>query len=198
MRSHVLLWLAAAVLLAMSAFGCHRSGSPKPPIAQPGAGASQDSMGRTDRIRASLEQAEAARRSDQAAADSIRSAAEARGLLTLSIYFDFDRSDIGPGSRLLLERKAALLAANPRIRIRIHGNADERGADEYNLALGMRRAAATKRLLTNLGVDSVRVETASNGEEQPVCMEHDETCWRQNRRADFTITAGEVIIVNRQ
>jgi peptidoglycan-associated lipoprotein len=199
------LWLATATLIAPAAVGCHRSSAAVPASPRSEAGVSQDSIRRATRTRDSLEQAEAARRRAQAIADSIRRAGEARNAasdearrrLTSSIYFDFDQSDITPDGRVLLEQQAALLAANPRIRIRIDGNTDERGSDEYNLALGMRRAGAAKRFLSNLGVDSERMETASNGEERPVCTDHDEVCWSRNRRAEFVITAGEVIVVGR-
>jgi peptidoglycan-associated lipoprotein len=78
------------------------------------------------------------------------------------------------------------------VRLRITGHTDDRGADEYNLALGQRRAAAAKRFLTQRDVDAARVEIASVGEERPVCTEETEACWARNRRAEFTITAGSV------
>ena len=64
------------------------------------------------------------------------------------------------------------------------------GSDEYNLALGMQRAVQTRRYLTERGIDSTRITIASNGEERPVCAEHEESCWNRNRRAEFTIVAG--------
>ena len=73
------------------------------------------------------------------------------------------------------------------MRIRIEGNADERGSDEYNLALGQRRAAAAKRYLVERGIDASRFDLVSYGEERPVCTDHNEDCWQRNRRDDFVI-----------
>src|SRR5205085_8260029 len=98
--------------------------------------------------------------------------------------------EIRPGDQSLLDRKARILSANPQLRIRIEGNADERGSDEYNLALGMRRAAAVRRYLADHGVATDRIAATSNGEERPVCGGHDESCLGENRRDDMVITAG--------
>ena len=111
------------------------------------------------------------------------------------IHFDFDASEILDADKPVLDRKAGVLGANRPIRIRIEGNTDERGSDEYNLALGMRRAAAAKLYLTQRGIDATRIETASYGEERPVCQEHDESCWAKNRRAEFAVLAGNVTTI---
>ncbi len=107
--------------------------------------------------------------------------------ITAPIYFDFDRSTIRQDAAATLDRKIPFLQANPGMRIRIEGNADERGSDEYNLALGQRRAGAAKRYLTERGIAGDRFDLVSHGEERPVCTEHNEDCWQQNRRADFFI-----------
>ncbi len=107
--------------------------------------------------------------------------------ITAPIYFDFDKSDIRTDAAATLDRKIPWLQANPGMRIRIEGNADERGSDEYNLALGQRRAAAAKRYLVERGIDEGRFDLVSYGEERPVCTEHDESCWQRNRRDDFVI-----------
>lgn len=106
------------------------------------------------------------------------------------VHFDFDRAEIRAEDRPLLDRKAAILSANSGLRLRISGHADERGSDEYNLALGSRRAATVKTYLTNNGVDAGRFEVVSFGEEQPIAQGSDETSWFQNRRAEFEVTAG--------
>jgi peptidoglycan-associated lipoprotein len=106
------------------------------------------------------------------------------------VHFDFDRSDIRPEDRLTLDRKAAILGVNSAVQLRISGHADERGSDEYNLALGTRRASAVKTYLANKGIDSGRLEVVSYGEEQPIATGHDEDSWFQNRRAEFDVTAG--------
>jgi peptidoglycan-associated lipoprotein len=116
--------------------------------------------------------------------------------ITGPIYFDFDKSDIRTDAAATLDTKIPWLQANPGMRIRIEGNADERGSDEYNLALGQRRAAAAKRYLVERGIDASRFDLVSYGEERPVCTEHDESCWQRNRRDDFVIvTIGSDAIV---
>ena len=89
-----------------------------------------------------------------------------------------------------LDRKASILGANPNVKIQISGHADERGSDEYNLALGNRRAAAAKRYLENKGIDGSRIDVVSYGEERPLNPGHDEAAYAQNRRDEFTITSG--------
>ena len=136
----------------------------------------------------------------RARADSLRLArdaearelAAARATLVRPLLFDFDSASMRSDQRPLAEAKAPILTANPGLRIRIEGNADERGSAEYNIALGMRRAAEAKRVLTERGVDASRIETVSFGKERPVCMAHEESCWQRNRRDDFRITAGDV------
>jgi peptidoglycan-associated lipoprotein len=107
--------------------------------------------------------------------------------ITGPIYFDFDKSTIRSDAAATLDRKIPWLQANPGMRIRIEGNADERGSDEYNLALGQRRAASAKRYLVDHGIAADRFDLVSYGEERPVCTEHNEACWQQNRRDDFRI-----------
>jgi peptidoglycan-associated lipoprotein len=82
------------------------------------------------------------------------------------------------------------MTGNPSVRIRIAGHTDERGSDEYNLALGQRRAAAAKRYLTERGVEGARIDVISYGEERPAVQGGDESAWQQNRRAEFEIVAG--------
>ncbi|MDZ4862582.1 MAG: peptidoglycan-associated lipoprotein Pal [Gemmatimonadota bacterium] len=106
------------------------------------------------------------------------------------VHFDLDESDIRTEDRAMLDRKAALLSANSGLRLIISGHADERGADEYNLALGNRRAGSVKSYLGNKGIAATRLEVVSYGEERPVSMGHDEDSWFQNRRAEFEVTTG--------
>ena len=106
------------------------------------------------------------------------------------INFEFDRADIRQADQSTLDRKAAILAANSGVRVRISGHADDRGSDEYNLALGNRRAAAAKRYLENKGIDGGRMEVVSFGEERPLNPGTDETAYAQNRRDEFEMTAG--------
>lgn len=119
----------------------------------------------------------------------------ARAALTATIYFHFDASEITDDSRSKLDQKVPVLTQNTGIRIRISGHTDNRGSDEYNLALGQRRAAAAKRYLTDRGIDGGRIEIVSFGEERPTCTSDDESCWGQNRRDEFEITVGEITAV---
>ena len=100
-------------------------------------------------------------------------------------YFDFDKGDIRADAREALSQTAEYLKANPSIRVTIEGHCDERGSTEYNLGLGDRRAAAVKEYLVSLGISADRMNTVSFGKEKPFCMQHDETCWQQNRRGHF-------------
>ena len=124
-----------------------------------------------------------------------RAAEAARGALTATIYFDYDRSDITDDGRAKLDAKVPVLTQNTGIRIRIAGHTDSRGSDEYNLALGQRRAAAAKRYLTDRGIDAARIEIVSFGEERPTCGDEAEGCWSRNRRDEFEITVGEITAV---
>ena len=103
------------------------------------------------------------------------------------VYFDFDKSFIRPEYRPTLTEKAEFLKDNPNVHIRIEGNCDERGTNEYNLALGERRAESAKGFLASLGISPDRIETISYGEERPLAVGQNEDSWSQNRRDDFVI-----------
>jgi len=105
----------------------------------------------------------------------------------LPIYFDFDKASIRKDQRARVETDAECLAQNKAVRVRIEGNCDERGTNEYNMALGQRRALSAKKYLVNLGIDAGRLETISYGEEKQLLFGHDEYSWAQNRRDDFVI-----------
>ena len=119
----------------------------------------------------------------------------ATAALTATIYFDLDRSDITDETRTKLDAKVPVLTQNTGVRIRIAGHTDSRGSDEYNLALGQRRAAAAKRYLTDRGIDGSRIEIVSFGEERPTCTDEAEGCWSRNRRDEFEITGGQITAV---
>lgn len=105
----------------------------------------------------------------------------------LPIYFDFDKSNIRDDQVQRIEDNAAYLKENPSMTIRIEGNCDERGTNEYNMALGERRAQSAKKYLMNLGVSGSQLDTISFGEEKPLNMGQNELAWSQNRRDDFVI-----------
>lgn len=100
-----------------------------------------------------------------------------------TFYFDFDKSDLKPESRLPLMAHARYLAANPSMQVAIEGHADERGTKEYNMALGERRSKVVEQFLVVNGVSKSQIETMSFGEENPVALGHEEESWSQNRRA---------------
>jgi peptidoglycan-associated lipoprotein len=122
---------------------------------------------------------EAAERSRAVAAD-----------LAAMINFDYDQATVRPADQATLDRKAVILVANPNVKLRISGHADERGSDEYNLALANRRAGAAKRYLENKGVEGSRLDVISYGEERPLNPGSDETAFAQNRRDEFEVTSG--------
>lgn len=191
----VILGLAAAV-------GCSKT----PVVEAPAPTEDYAARARADSIAA----AEAARRAAMARADSIARAEQARAeqlareeaarldrmrlalrdTLTQRTHFDFDKSDIRPQERPALARKLAILKANTGLTIRIAGHADERGSDEYNLALGARRAASARAYLVNMGIAPARIEVVSYGEERPLVVGHDESAWSMNRRAEYIPVAG--------
>lgn len=103
------------------------------------------------------------------------------------IYFEFDRYDLRADAREILKANADWLRKNPSQRVEIEGHCDERGTNEYNLALGAKRAQSAKDYLLSLGVSGERVSTISYGEEIPTCKDHAESCWSQNRRARFVV-----------
>jgi peptidoglycan-associated lipoprotein len=150
--------------------------------------------------RSATEDEEARRRADerrseelQAKSEETRGAAERkvmdeiRAFESEPVYFEFDRSDISPEYRPMLEKKAAWLKARPEYRIRVEGHCDERGTAEYNVALGEKRAFNVTEYLVVLGVPAKRIVTISYGEERPAYRGQDETAWARNRRAEFRL-----------
>jgi peptidoglycan-associated lipoprotein len=103
------------------------------------------------------------------------------------VYFEFDKSTLTPVAQETLTRKAEYLRKLPNVTVTIEGNCDERGTNEYNLALGDRRAESAKAFLVQLGIEASRMTTISYGEERPVCMEHNEECWAKNRHDHFAV-----------
>ena len=103
------------------------------------------------------------------------------------IYFDFDKSTLTPAAQDNLLRKAEWLRENGDVTVTIEGHCDERGTNEYNLALGDRRAESAKAFLVDLGIAASRITTISYGEERPVCTQHNEECWSKNRRDNFVV-----------
>jgi peptidoglycan-associated lipoprotein len=184
----------APILLAA---GCHKAPAVTPaPTAAPDNSAADRARADAERRARETAAAEAARR-DAAARDEAdrrardAAAAEAaRNALSAKIFFDFEKDSLRADAIATLDAKLPVLMAHPELHVRIEGNADDRGSDEYNLALGQRRSAAAKRYLAARGIDASRIDVVSFGEEKPVCKDEAESCWHQNRRDEFVITAG--------
>ena len=121
---------------------------------------------------------------EEAAAEARRAAAS--GLQR--IHFEFDRSDLTEEAKQTLVNNAGLLRAAPQVNVLIEGHTDERGSDEYNLALGERRAISARNFLVSLGVAADRLRIISYGEEMPIALERNEEAWAKNRRAEFKIS----------
>jgi peptidoglycan-associated lipoprotein len=183
MRAPSLLMLVSAAAFAVACGGRSAPEEPAPeptpaPAPQPAPEPVDDSAER-DRLERERMARDSAERARAVAAD-----------LAAMINFDYDQAAVRSADQATLDRKAAILVANPGVKLRIAGHADERGSDEYNLALGNRRAAAAKRYLENKGVDGSRLEVISYGEERPLNPGSDETAYAQNRRDEFEVTAG--------
>jgi peptidoglycan-associated lipoprotein len=192
----LVIGLAAAVIAGACAKNPAPTTTPQPNADSAAAAerARQDSAAaaQADAERRAREEAERVAR--QREADSLaalgRASEEVRSVLATMIHFDYDKASIRPDDMAMLDQKVAILQANPDLRIRITGHCDERGSDEYNLALGNRRAQAAKQYLVSHGIDASRIETQSFGEERPLVDGHDETAWSQNRRDEFEIISG--------
>src|SRR6266550_2960973 len=151
-----------------------------------------DSIARAEADAHAREEAERDRQ--RRIADSLaalgKSTEAVRALLATMIHFDYDKALIRGGDAAVLDQKVSILQTNAALRIRISGHCDERGSDEYNLALGNRRATAAKQYVVSHGIDGSRIETVSYGEERPLAQGHDEEAWAQNRRDEFEILSG--------
>lgn len=196
------------------------SQNPQPQAATPADSAAlrarADSIARAERARAdslaaarqdSIARADVLARSERSRADSVRaqilenggsaSPATASGLdpaaeavLFETVLFDYDRADVRPDQTAKMGAKLAILRANPRLEVQIEGHCDERGPDEYNLALGNRRAAAVKRWFLEHGIPESRLTIVSYGEERPAEQAATEEAFARNRRAEFRVTRG--------
>ncbi len=151
-------------------------------------------MSARDRARAdSIAAFEAAER-ERLARERAGEMARAREVLTDLVYFEYDSAELGMDAQERLREKAAILRANPGIRLRIEGHADERGSTEYNLALGQRRAEAVRTFLAGYGIGADRLSTISYGKERPLVEGTGEAVWARNRRAEFAVTSGELSV----
>ena len=184
-RVSTLLWgimfFAFLVLAGCSQSTPSTQGDPNAPGSQSGPGgakAPQPSSAReTPTGPSSLEKAREGKTTDTPPTSPLK-----------EIFFEFDSADLSTNARATLKTNADWLKANPSVRVEIEGHTDERGTNEYNLALGAKRAQAAKDYLVTLGIAVDRLSTISYGEELPVCKEQSEDCWQKNRRDRFVIT----------
>ena len=138
----------------------------------------EEARQREQRAREERQRQEAARMSEEAS----RAAFEDE-----HIHFDFDKYVLTPQAMMILDDKAAYLREHSGVRVLVEGHADDRGSNEYNLALGDRRANSAKNYLVKSGVAASRITTISYGEEQPLCRQQNESCWSRNRRGVFNV-----------
>jgi len=127
---------------------------------------------------------------NQASLAGTADAAALRAALEAPILFEYDAADMTEAGRAVLDAKLPILRTNTVVRIRVSGHTDARGSDEYNLALGLRRAASTRKYLADRGIAAARIDVVSFGEERPVTSGEDDAAFMKNRRAEFEILSG--------
>jgi peptidoglycan-associated lipoprotein len=182
---------AALVLVSLSLAACKKPVAVAPvpttasiaPTVDDGAAARR---AREQFVRDSLAKAQAA----AAAMASATEVANLRAILEAAVLFEYDASDVTDAARAALDAKLPILRTNTGLRIRISGHTDSRGSDEYNLALGLRRAASTRKYLSDRGIAADRLDIVSFGEERPAATGDDDIAYAKNRRAEFEILSG--------
>jgi peptidoglycan-associated lipoprotein len=199
MKLKLTMMLGAAVIVFAAA--CSSSPPPPPPGPDPDSiareQARQDSLAR-EQARADsiararqMEEQRIAREREEAARQARMITERVANMMATRINFDFDKYAVRAGADTeALEGKVAIMRANSAVRIEVVGHADERGSDEYNLALGNRRAIAARDFMVNRGIDASRITVRSMGERQPLDNRSNEDAWEANRRDEFRITAG--------
>jgi peptidoglycan-associated lipoprotein len=182
--------LATLALVAVATAACRKQPEPaaEPETVPVATVDSTDIRAQAERDRLERERIER----ERLAAERERALAEARNALAAAVYFDYDQAALSDNARSTLEAKVPVLQSNSSLRLRIAGHTDSRGSDEYNMALGNRRAAAVQQYLVDRGIDASRLQIVSFGEEMPAAQGEDESAWSQNRRAEFTVTSGSI------
>lgn len=187
-RRFVLAAFATAIMLA----ACGSEPVPEAAPEPTGPSAEELERMRQDSIRRAQAEEEARRRAEMEAAERERQrrAEAARQTLRETVYFDYDEAVIRSDTETSLRAKLDILRANPGVRLRMEGHADERGTSEYNIALGNERSESVIQFFTGFGLDAGRFGSVSYGEERPAAQGSNESAWAQNRRVEFVITAG--------
>jgi peptidoglycan-associated lipoprotein len=185
-------FVATAVAAVLFVGACKKEPPPPPEPTGP-TQAELDSIARAEQAArdaaAAAEQARLAAEREAAAREAALAAA--RATLSERIHFDYDMAEIRPDAERILRDKLGILRASPNVMLRIEGHCDDRGSNEYNDALGNRRAQAVVNFFTGFGLDASRFAIVSFGEDRPLAMGENEDAWAQNRRAEFIITAGQ-------
>ena len=161
------------MILAIGMVGCSTTPPPSEELA----------VGQSDMTQESEAKGASVEEQSSMSSESIPQHEEMAGME--AVYFDFDQFTLSSEARQTLANNAKYLQANSGVQVVIEGHCDERGSDEYNLALGESRALAAKNYLVSLGVNETRLSVISYGEEKPAVMGSDEDAWAQNRRAEF-------------
>lgn len=179
-----------SIMIAIVALGACKKKEPEQPA--PVTATPTSSTSASDTAAENRAAREAAARDAEARDAAARAAAarEAAETLREMVFFEYDQADIRADMQDILDRKAALLRANPGVTLRVDGHSDERGTVEYNLALSLRRANAVREYLTGSGIDVGRLEVAGFGEERPLDSSMAESAYARNRRAEFQVTRG--------
>ncbi len=191
--------LRPAIVVTLLLSACGGSPEPAPPPPGPTGPTQAEIDARNDSIAAAraAEQArlQAERDAQRREQDRLnREQEQARSTLEAVVLFDYDEATITAASERLLRAKLPILRNSPTVRLRLEGHADERGSTEYNLALGSRRAEAVREFLSGFGISANRFTTTSFGEERPAVNRSDEAAWAQNRRVEFVITGGQIVV----
>ena len=191
MQRSMLLLLVCLVTAALGACGKTKVSSTSP---QPNADSAAAERARRDADAEQRAREEAERVARQRTSDSLaalgRGGEAVRTLLGTMVHFEYDRANLRSDDAAVLDQRVAIMQANSGLRIRVSGHCDERGSDEYNLALGNRRANTAKQYLVSHGIDAGRIETTSYGKERPLDPAHNEQAWATNRRDEFEILSG--------
>jgi peptidoglycan-associated lipoprotein len=173
-------WLGLIFLAVVTLAGCSKTATSEKPQTSP---SSSQPSAKSETAKPSSK--------DSTSLEQLREGQASTGSGPLKeIYFDYDKYDLSGEARETLKANAAWLKSNASERVEIEGHCDERGTNEYNLALGAKRAQAAKDFLVTLGIPAQRLSTISYGKELPVCRESTEDCWQKNRRDRFVIMTG--------
>ena len=183
---------AALVLMSLSLGACGKKQVPIAPVpkAPSTAPVVEDQSAKRTREQFVRDSIAKAAQADAAAKAAVAETANLRAILEAPVQFEYDASDITDAARAALDAKLPVLKTNIALRIRISGHTDSRGSDEYNLALGLRRAASTRKYLSDRGITVDRIDIVSFGEERPLATGDDEAAFAKNRRAEFEILSG--------